>query len=54
MLTVGGALTDCSAGLAGVGVPLCVDLDLGTVLGPEVQVIQNHAVLLYVADTSGL
>ncbi len=54
MLTVGSALTDSSAGLARVGDLLCVDLDLGTVLGPEVQVIQNHTVLLYVADTSDL
>lgn len=53
-LTVGGALTDSSAWLAVVGVPLCVDLDLDTVRGPDIQLTQNHPILLYVADPSGL
>lgn len=52
-LTVGGALTDSSAGLPRAGFPR-EDLDLDAVLGPDLQVGQNHTVLLDFADASGL
>lgn len=53
VLTVGGALTHGSAELAGPGVPRA-DLDLDAVLGQDLQVGQNHPVLLDVADAPGL
>lgn len=53
MLTLGGSLTDSSAGLV-VEVPDCLNLDLDTVCGPEVQVSQNYPVLEYVFDSFGL
>lgn len=53
MLTVSGALTDGSAGLAGVRVPRD-DLDLHAVLGVDLQVGQSFHVLLDVLLGSGL
>lgn len=51
--TVAGGSTDRFAGLAGFGVP-GFDPDLDAVLGPDVQVAQDHPVLLDVADARGL
>lgn len=53
MLTAGGAATHGSAGPAGPGVP-GADLDLDAVLGPDLQVGQNHLVLPDVSDAAGL